>query len=594
MSGNAFYHPRKFATRRDDMLDSAKYVVEARPSSASTSGGALVACRDGMPGGARASAEEPYPGTDAMAWALHCEQSGCVRPAHAHVHAACFLPGCVRDTKVTHPPLQIRHARADMLGTRKTRSSLKFSPFMVATPIPTKLHFGRLLKNALSKDKGWQEVTLSPMGSEGSSTPSTLSPLSSTPSSPAASLHDLKDDLIPPGFTLQSKDRVRPSAGPSEPRDASFDGAGSDAQEGGPVMPLSERQSVDGHGTKKRKARQAGQEDASKRRRKAKKRSPVAEWDARPRVHNNSFVSRDKHEAVGAEDFDVENDYKAERAAFTATRFKSNTKVPRAAEELEHENFERWRWMGGQGYTLGDDEDRIFVVLVPPPTEDPSKPATEQWGPTCSRIAARFERDRQKTSLPDSPRGNFGAVNVGMSAGGGSKGPHNFTHKGHHAAMVDGLLQDRDVRRIAQFQSEALASYFPKVYAEVKESMDTVSHDHPNLKRNFPGSVYPTITFNLGPRSICREHKDASNAPGVPCAITALGSFDPDKGGEIYLSDLKLIIRFPPGCTILLSSACMRHGNLPIQEGEHRYSLTQYCPGGLLQWAQHECCPAAL
>ncbi|KAI0041140.1 hypothetical protein FA95DRAFT_1478318, partial [Auriscalpium vulgare] len=71
------------------------------------------------------------------------------------------------------------------------------------------------------------------------------------------------------------------------------------------------------------------------------------------------------------------------------------------------------------------------------------------------------------------------------------------------------------------------------------------------------------------------------------CAVTALGSYDHRCGGHLILWELGLVIEFPPGCTILLPSALITHGNTPIQENETRYSLTQYMAGALVRWHKY-------
>ena len=112
----------------------------------------------------------------------------------------------------------------------------------------------------------------------------------------------------------------------------------------------------------------------------------------------------------------------------------------------------------------------------------------------------------------------------------------------------------------------------------------------PDLNINFPGySVYPAAAANMGPRSISLEHIDGLNSPVIPCALTAAGKYNPDEGGHIYLWDLKLVIRFPPGSTIIISSSCLRHGNTPIPSYQRRYTFTQYFPGGLVRWIQSGC-----
>lgn len=60
------------------------------------------------------------------------------------------------------------------------------------------------------------------------------------------------------------------------------------------------------------------------------------------------------------------------------------------------------------------------------------------------------------------------------------------------------------------------------------------------------------------------------------------------------LWDLKLIIEFPPGSTILIPSAAIRHSNIGIQQGETRYSFTQYASGGLFRWVEQGFQPEGL
>jgi len=79
-------------------------------------------------------------------------------------------------------------------------------------------------------------------------------------------------------------------------------------------------------------------------------------------------------------------------------------------------------------------------------------------------------------------------------------------------------------------------------------------------------------------------HLDFGNLAWAWCAISAFGNFNPDRGGHLILWDLGLIIRFPPGSTILIPSALLWHSNVKIQAGETRHSFTQYSAGGLFRW----------
>ena len=112
-----------------------------------------------------------------------------------------------------------------------------------------------------------------------------------------------------------------------------------------------------------------------------------------------------------------------------------------------------------------------------------------------------------------------------------------------------------------------------------------LQHD-PTLCPNFPGNVFAAETCNAGPRTATAVHLDHLNYAYGMCAITALGNYDYKKRGHIILWDLKVVIEFPPGSTILLPSAILRHSNVGVSLTETRYSLTQYSAGGLFRFVR--------
>ena len=71
------------------------------------------------------------------------------------------------------------------------------------------------------------------------------------------------------------------------------------------------------------------------------------------------------------------------------------------------------------------------------------------------------------------------------------------------------------------------------------------------------------------------------------CAVTALGDFDPKKGGHLILWECGLVIEFPPGSTVLIPSATISHSNVMVGHNKHRYLFTQYTVGGLFQWVEN-------
>lgn len=170
------------------------------------------------------------------------------------------------------------------------------------------------------------------------------------------------------------------------------------------------------------------------------------------------------------------------------------------------------------------------------------------------------------------------------------------------------LVRNPSVQRIAGFQSRecptalrllsltraagSLHNYAPRIHSLLKELQDDMETSPLaagfDFEKNFDNSVYPTITFNLGPQTATVPHLDGANLAACWCMITALGRFDPDRGGHLILWDLGLIIRFPPGSTIAIPSALMTHSNTPVSDGEERLSITQWLSGHLCRFVHND------
>ena len=110
---------------------------------------------------------------------------------------------------------------------------------------------------------------------------------------------------------------------------------------------------------------------------------------------------------------------------------------------------------------------------------------------------------------------------------------------------------------------------------------------NPHLKVNWDRSVFCSAACNLGPRVATFFHRDVMNLPFGFCAIHSLGNYDPTTGGHIVLKELKLIIQFPPSALILIPSATITHGNIPVREGETRTSFTQYTAGAVFRFVDN-------
>ncbi|THV01602.1 hypothetical protein K435DRAFT_818007 [Dendrothele bispora CBS 962.96] len=128
------------------------------------------------------------------------------------------------------------------------------------------------------------------------------------------------------------------------------------------------------------------------------------------------------------------------------------------------------------------------------------------------------------------------------------------------------------------------ATFSPKNYRHYFTGNRKLYERLAELRPNFPKSDFACITVNFGRRTRTYIRTDAKNTAHGMCAVTALGSFNPKLGGHLVLWDLKVLMEYPPGCTILLPSALLRHSNTGAQAHETRYSVTQYTAGGIWRW----------
>jgi hypothetical protein len=269
-------------------------------------------------------------------------------------------------------------------------------------------------------------------------------------------------------------------------------------------------------------------------------------------------------------------------------------------------------------HVLVDRSQRIITVLAGRPTD-------AGWDGVMREATRLMDEVRRKGHRSQAfewhRRGSFTAFGDGVSFGGGQRVragqnglfpaqtnwggqmPGNLVHTKRVRDLLRRLKQSRHIIRIAGFQSSmsadffachcaysspgCLAFYAPKIYEEYNEKLSKLYDRYPGLQQNFSNSILPGVTFNLGPDTACIPHFDNSNVAHGFCAVTSGGDYNPTTGGHIVLHALKLIVEFPPGSTILIPSATLCHSNTPVKPGETRYSMTQYCAGGLLRWVNY-------
>lgn len=130
------------------------------------------------------------------------------------------------------------------------------------------------------------------------------------------------------------------------------------------------------------------------------------------------------------------------------------------------------------------------------------------------------------------------------------------------------------------------SSWMPGMYRYYQRYMAAVEGET-GLQRDFRGSAFACATVNFGPRVRTVKHRDMMNLAFGMCAITALGTFNHEKGGHLVLWDAKVIVELAAGSTAIIPSATLSHSNTDIGEDETRASFTQYSSGGLFRWVDN-------
>ncbi|KAJ7430000.1 hypothetical protein B0H11DRAFT_1765873 [Mycena galericulata] len=236
---------------------------------------------------------------------------------------------------------------------------------------------------------------------------------------------------------------------------------------------------------------------------------------------------------------------------------------------------------------LLDSQRRVIAVLGGTPRDDTG------WKVVTDGAAALLKERQSRIRLTDEQlhhrraQDAFPAIPRGVAHGGGRKEPGEVANNVANTQLTDELLAHEYFQRLAAFANILFAIWAPLLFLFYQVQMALLARWKPSMRWNFAGSIFAACTFNFGPRAITAPHLDFANLAWGWCAITALGEFDPDVVGHLILRELRMVVRFPPGSTILLPSALVVHSNVPIRAHEYRASFTQYTAGGLFRWVRN-------
>ncbi|KAH0833791.1 hypothetical protein J3R83DRAFT_10938 [Lanmaoa asiatica] len=274
--------------------------------------------------------------------------------------------------------------------------------------------------------------------------------------------------------------------------------------------------------------------------------------------------------------------FKAAEGGWLGTRRTRENPYENDLPSLLASGFKLVKWDGKTPKAIVDKSGRVIAVLAGMPKD----PFEEE---VIASATAAFQVESRVLLAVEgvNSRGEFHAILVGFSHGGGTERPTETSTASVYARARKTLTKHPAVVRLAGFQNrECHSIYRNAVFMRNTRSIQDITQHDPSLWFPFV-NTFPSSAFNLGPQTVCKPHKDFRNLSFGLCAITALGSFDPVKGGHLVLEELGLVVEFPPGSTVLIPSAFITHSNLKIGKDERRYSFTQYASGCIFSYVEN-------
>ncbi|KAH9842015.1 uncharacterized protein C8Q71DRAFT_690084, partial [Rhodofomes roseus] len=165
--------------------------------------------------------------------------------------------------------------------------------------------------------------------------------------------------------------------------------------------------------------------------------------------------------------------------AYTGGRESRTTRQHYRLEDLvgaeSRYGFELVHWDGRTVRPITDDCGRVIAVLCGAPDDS-------QWHNVQAGAAAAIAEAREELSLTVKDRvhrrGDFPALAVGISYGGGQKRPQKLAHSSANARVLEQLVQHEHIKRIAAFGSSVFRTWAPRLYEYYAAHMQSLlAHD---------------------------------------------------------------------------------------------------------------------
>ncbi|KAF8155144.1 hypothetical protein K438DRAFT_1777853 [Mycena galopus ATCC 62051] len=161
-------------------------------------------------------------------------------------------------------------------------------------------------------------------------------------------------------------------------------------------------------------------------------------------------------------------------------------------EQLSDE-YDLVRWDARRPKLILDTEGQIVPVLL-------GRPEGHDWDSVMSEV----QRPMDAAGVTRGPGQKWRLTRRNQR-------PGNLSHSKMYRRLLQHFVANYSVGWLVGFQSSGLARYLPKLYRHQHDVMKGLLVDQPDLQLPFNYSIFPTVTFNLGPDFVTPEHLDMFN-----------------------------------------------------------------------------------
>ncbi|KAF8809610.1 hypothetical protein BYT27DRAFT_7067130, partial [Phlegmacium glaucopus] len=78
-------------------------------------------------------------------------------------------------------------------------------------------------------------------------------------------------------------------------------------------------------------------------------------------------------------------------------------------------------------------------------------------------------------------------------------------------------------------------AFAPCLHAYYLDTVHKLLKEYPSIRPIYQGTYFVVMTIKFGPRTVSLPHQDFVNLSCGWCSISALGNFNPQKGGHLVL-----------------------------------------------------------